>query len=66
MFSNKKLNQITGFMLIALTVGSAALAVGGIWGVIEGEKAFQLFLTFVVTGATTSAVATIADKFYKE
>jgi len=66
MFSNKKLNQITGIVLVSLTIGSAALAIGGVWGVVQEETAWRLFATFVITAMTTGGVATIADKFYKE
>lgn len=60
------LNQITGLVLSLLTLASAFLAIGGIWGAVEPGIAFQLFLTFVVTGATTSAVTSIATHFYKD
>ena len=60
------LNKITGIVLILLTVASAILALGGIWGAVNSDTAFQLFFTFVVTGVTTSAVTTIATHFYKE
>jgi hypothetical protein len=66
MFSNKKLNQITGIVLVALTFGSAALAIGGVWGAVQEETAWRLFWTFVITAMTTGGVAKIADKFYKE
>jgi len=60
------LNQITGVVLSTLTVASALLAIGGIWGAVDPDVAIQLFLTFVVTGATTSAVTKIATHFYKD
>jgi hypothetical protein len=66
MFNNKKLNQITGIVLVALTIASAALALGGVWGVVDNDTAWKLFLTFIVTASTTGAVAGIADKFWSE
>ena len=66
MFSNKKLNQITGMVLIALTAASSCLALGGIWGVVDESTAWKLFATFIVTAMTTGGVAGIADKFWKE
>jgi hypothetical protein len=65
MFTNQKLNQITGIVLVALTIGSATLAIGGVWGVVEEQTAWRLFATFIITAMTTGGVATIADKFYK-
>lgn len=66
MFNSRKLNQVTGIVLVTMTIGSAALAVGGVWGVVQEETAWRLFATFVITAMTTGGVATIADKFYKE
>lgn len=66
MFSNRKLNQVTGMVLVALTVASAALATCGIWGVVDEDTAWRLFGTFVVTAMTTGAVAGIAEKFWRD
>jgi hypothetical protein len=55
---------VCGATLAILTVASAGLAIAGIWGAIEGETAFQLFLTFVTVGVTSSSVTYIADKFF--
>lgn len=66
MFSNKKLNQITGIVLVILTVASAVLATCGVWGVVNEGTAWRLFATFIITAMTTGGVATIADKFWKE
>jgi hypothetical protein len=60
------LNKVTGVVLVTLTVLSAFLALGGIWGAVDSDTAFKLFFTFVVTGVTTSAVTKIAEHFYKE
>jgi len=57
------LRRVCGATLAILTVASAGLAIAGIWGAIEGETAFQLFLTFVTIGVTSSSVTYIADKF---
>jgi hypothetical protein len=65
MFNNKKLNQITGIVLVLLTIASAVLAMGGVWGVVDEETGWKLIFTFVITAATTGAVAGIADKFWK-
>ncbi|NBW11918.1 MAG: hypothetical protein EBR82_28185 [Caulobacteraceae bacterium] len=65
MFNNKKLNQITGIVLVLLTIASAVLAMGGVWGVVDDETGRKLFATFAITAATTWSVAAIADKFWK-
>lgn len=65
MFNNRKLNQIVGMILVCLTLASAMLGMGGVWGVVDDETGWKLILTFVITAATTGAVASIADKFWK-
>ena len=66
MFSNKKLNQVTGIVLASLTVASAVLATCGVWGVVDDETAWRLFATFIITAMTTGGVAAIADKFWRD
>ena len=66
MFNSKKLNQITGLVLVGLTVASAVLGMGGVWGIVDDEVGGKLFLTFVITAVTTGCVAGIADKFWRE
>lgn len=66
MFSNRKLNQITGLVLVALTIASAVLGMCGVWGVVNDEIGGRLFLSFLITAVTTGCVAGIADKFWKQ
>jgi hypothetical protein len=56
--------QITGAVLCVLTVASAALAIGGVWGFIDGDTAGQLFGTFLVVGLTTVCLGYVVSKFF--
>ena len=65
MWNNKKLNQITGVVLVSLVVASAVLAVAGVWGFVGDEIDGKLFTTFLIMGAMTFAVCGVADLFWK-
>lgn len=58
------LRRVCGIVLAGLTLASAALAIGGIWGFIPGETAGNLFLTFVTVAVASVAVTHIADSFF--
>lgn len=61
---SQTLKRACGAILALLVVGSAGLAVAGIWGAIDVDSAGQLFLTFVTVGAASSSVTYIADQFF--
>lgn len=56
--------QIAGGVLSLLIAASAVLAIGGIWGWIEGDTAGQLFGTFIVTGGATIGLSYVAASFF--
>lgn len=58
------LRVVCGAVLAILTLASAGLAIAGIWEMLPGETAAQLFGTFVTVGGTTVAVTYIADTFF--
>lgn len=57
--------NLVGGVLASLVLFSAFLAVGGIWGVIEGDKAAQLIGTFFIVGLATMGLSYVANTFFK-
>jgi len=58
------LRMICGAILAVLTVSSAGLAIAGIWEMIPGDTAGQLFATFLTVSGAAFLVTYIADKFF--
>lgn len=58
------LRVVCGAVLALLTLASSGLAIAGIWELIPGETAAQLFATFLTVAGTTVAVTYIADTFF--
>jgi len=58
------LRIVCGIVLAVLTLASAALAIGGIWDMIPGDTAGQLFATFLTVAGAAVGVTYIADKFF--
>ena len=65
MFNNKKLNQITGAVLVSMVIASAVLAIAGVWGFVGDGIGGKLITTFLIVGAMTFAVCGAADQFWK-
>jgi len=61
---SQTLRVVCGAVLAILTLASAGLAIAGIWEMLPGETAAQLFGTFVTIAGTTVAVAYITDTFF--
>lgn len=58
------MRKVCGATLAVLTLASAGLAIGGIWGAIPGDTAAQLFGTFLVVGGASIGITYIAEKFF--
>ena len=59
-----KFKNVFGVVLGTLITASAGLAIGGIWGWIEGETAWQLVSTFFVVGVATIGISYITSTFF--
>ncbi len=58
------LRTISGIVLAVLTASSAFLAVGGIWGWVEGDTVGQMLGTFFVVGLATIGLTYVAKVFF--
>jgi hypothetical protein len=63
---NLTLKNIVGLVLASLTFSSALLAIGGIWGFIQGETVWQMLLTFFVVGMATIGLSYVTTAFFED
>jgi hypothetical protein len=54
-----------GVVFIGIVLACTVLAIGGVWGFIQGETAWQLFGTLVVVAIGLGAAGGLIDKFFK-
>jgi hypothetical protein len=55
---------VIGVVLTVLVLLSAFLGIGGVWGWIKGDSAWQVFLTFLIVGGTVAVVTYVAHAFF--
>lgn len=56
--------KVAGGVLAVLILASAVLAIAGVWGLIQGDTAGQLFATFLVTGGATAGLTYVVETFF--
>lgn len=61
-----KVKVVCGIVLGLLMLFSAALAVMGIWGVVDSASVWKLLGTFGVVGATTVGISYVANSFFND
>ena len=61
-----KTKQIIGTLMIAIVLACTMLGVAGVWGLIEGDTAWQCFWTLVVVAIGLGTSSGMIDVFFKE
>lgn len=57
--------QIIGSLMILIILACTMLGIGGIWGVIGGDTAWQLFYTLVVVAIGLGTAGGMIDRFFR-
>lgn len=60
------IKQKLGFAFIAIILLCTCLGVAGVWGLIEGNTAWQFFWTLVILALGLGTAAGMMDTFFKD
>jgi hypothetical protein len=60
------IKQMIGTGMIAIVMFCTLLGIGGVWGVIKGETAWQLFYTLIVVAVGLGTSGVMIDRFFKD
>lgn len=59
------IKQAIGSLMIMIVLACTVLGIGGIWGVIRGDTAWQLFYTLVVVAIGLGTAGGMIDRFFR-
>jgi hypothetical protein len=60
------IKQSIGFVMVLIIMLCTLLGIGGVWGIIQGETAWQLFGTLVVVAIGLGTSGAMIDRFFKD
>lgn len=60
------IKQAIGCFMILIVMLCTLLGIGGVWGVIQGDTAWQLFWTLVVVAIGCGTSGAMIDRFFKD
>ena len=58
--------QVIGVTIILIIVICTALAVGGIWGLVSGDTAWQVFYTLIALAAGLGTAGRLVDIYFRD
>ena len=60
-----KIKNILGTLMVAIILGCTVLGVAGVWGLVEEDVAWRLFLTLIVVAVGLGTSGGLIEKFFK-
>ena len=60
-----KIKKILGTLMAAIILGCTVLGVAGVWGLVEEDVAWRLFLTLIVVAVGLGTSGGLIEKFFK-
>lgn len=60
------IKQWIALVIIAIILACTMLGIAGVWGLINGDTAWQVFATLLVCAVGLGTAASVIDTFFKD